>query len=149
MPDFRLMHPLPAATGAALFVASVPISASAADLSTSPVTSATGSYLATSAEISPSATRARFEELAATWKRETINVSSISAIILHDAYQEIVGMGRPVLPLIFRELEHELRFWFPALRAITGTNPISQEIEGDVEGMRDVWLTWARENGYR
>ncbi|WP_333155627.1 hypothetical protein [Microcoleus sp. SVA1_A1] len=34
-------------------------------------------------------------------------------------YQRIIGMGQPVVPLIFRDLEQKSDYWFWALRAIT------------------------------
>ncbi len=46
----------------------------------------------------------RFEELARRWERETAFCSSASEIVGHPAYQEIIALGRGVVPLILAEL---------------------------------------------
>jgi hypothetical protein len=89
----------------------------------------------------------RFGTLAAEWRitRDEF-VSGISNFIL-PAYQQIIGLGPAVLPLIFAELEKQLDDWFWALRAITGENPVPEEHLGDLEAMRKDWLLWAAANG--
>jgi len=62
----------------------------------------------------------RFHSLIATWRRETALQSSVTAIAMHPAYQQIIGLGEPALPLIFGELRREPDHWFWALGAITG-----------------------------
>jgi len=91
---------------------------------------------------------AEFERLRVEWEKDTINLSDVGQIILHDAYQRIIGMGPAALPLIFAALDAELAFWFPALRAISGSDPVQPEELGDPEAMRSAWLSWARRNGY-
>src|ERR1700733_8715969 len=46
-----------------------------------------------------------FNELAAQWYQETRKLSLANQIVLHPAYQKIIGMGRDALPFIFRELK--------------------------------------------
>lgn len=89
-----------------------------------------------------------FKDLTEKWKDETINLSDVGQIILNDSYQRIVGLGPTVLPYIFGALSIELDWWFPALRAITGVDPIADEDVGDMEAMRQAWLRWAELNGY-
>jgi hypothetical protein len=89
-----------------------------------------------------------FERLKNQWKSETANVSSLSQIILNDAYQQIIGMGPRAIPLILSSLREELDWWFPALRALTGANPVREADLGDLEAMRAAWLEWAVLNGY-
>jgi hypothetical protein len=101
----------------------------------------------------PSVARARdltaeFERLRVQWERDTINLSDVGQIILHDAYQRMIGLGPAALPLIFAALAAELGFWFPALRAITRDDPVPPEELGDPEAMRTAWLSWARRHGY-
>ena len=72
-----------------------------------------------------------FRELAETWRRETSFLSFGQQRALHPAYQRIIGMGPPALPLIFRELERRPSHWFWALRAITGEDPVRPEGAGD------------------
>lgn len=88
----------------------------------------------------------RFKSLADRWERETRNPSSIDQIVLNDAYQKIIGMGPAVTPLIFERLRRKAGMWFPALRSITGVDPVSYEQRGDITAMRRAWLEWGRRN---
>lgn len=86
-----------------------------------------------------------FEELAQTWTAETAFVSSPIKLMEHPAYRQIIGLGPAVLPLLLRDLAGSQRFWFPALNAITGENPIPEDAGGDVARMTDAWLAWGRD----
>jgi hypothetical protein len=88
--------------------------------------------------------RVAFEELAQTWTAETAHISSPVKLMEHPAYRQIVGFGPAVLPLLLRDLAENRRFWFPALNAITGENPVPDEAAGDVGRMTDAWLEWGR-----
>jgi hypothetical protein len=91
----------------------------------------------------------RFRRLAATWKAETELVSKVTKRILHPAYQKIIGMGEPAIPLILKDLsEHGPDDWFWALTAITDDNPITEDISGDMQAMAEAWLQWGRKAGY-
>ncbi|QSJ20300.1 hypothetical protein JYQ62_17295 [Nostoc sp. UHCC 0702] len=90
-----------------------------------------------------------FLELAKQWRRETGMLSVISKISMHPAYQRIIGMGQPVVPLIMRELEREPDHWFWALSAITGANPVKAEQRGRLQQMAQAWIEWGKANGYR
>lgn len=52
------------------------------------------------AELSQQALRARFDTLADEWAEATRFQSSSTEIAIHPAYQQIIGMGPAVLPLI-------------------------------------------------
>jgi hypothetical protein len=60
----------------------------------------------------------------------------------HAAYREIVSLGRPVVPLIFKELGRALGFpWFRALHEITGSGPeIPTEVRGKLRAVTECWL---------
>ena len=88
----------------------------------------------------------RFNSLADRWECETRNLSSIDQIVLNDAYQKIIGMGAAVTPLILERLRRKAGMWFPALRSITGVDPVSYEQRGDITAMRRAWLEWGRRN---
>ena len=87
-----------------------------------------------------------FQELAARWRDETEHLSSTS-VFTHPAYQRIIGMGRPVVPLLLRDLPRTQSHWFWALRAITGENPVAPEDAGNVQKMMDAWLAWGEAHG--
>jgi hypothetical protein len=61
--------------------------------------------------------------------------------------QEIIQLGKPVVPFIIEELRTEPRYWFPALHAITGEDPVAPEDRGFVGKMATTWLGWARGRG--
>ncbi len=87
----------------------------------------------------------RFMALAETWRQETAMLSSTHRIVLHRAYQQIIGMGPSVLPLILRELRDRPAYWFWALAAITGEDPAAGTDR--FEDARQAWLGWGKEAG--
>jgi hypothetical protein len=88
-----------------------------------------------------------FAELALTWSAATAHLSSPTSLMEHPAYRQIIGLGPAVLPLLLRDLRETGRFWFPALYAITGENPVPDEAAGDTPRMTEAWLDWGRRNG--
>jgi hypothetical protein len=90
----------------------------------------------------------RFAKLAQVWKDETDTYSDVTEIVIHSAYQRIIGMGAFALPFIFEDLLKESNHWFHALHAITGTNPVPDRDRGDIEQMRRHWLRWGKQNGF-
>ncbi|MFC1675993.1 hypothetical protein ACFL3G_02890 [Planctomycetota bacterium] len=97
---------------------------------------------------SESEMKRKFQKLARQWENDTAYVSSIHQIILHHSYQEIIGMGHNVIPLIFNELEKKTGLWFWALQALTGENPVTEDAFGDFTEMRRAWLSWGDIHGY-
>lgn len=91
---------------------------------------------------------ARFKNLVASWKSQSDFLSSMTDIVLLPPYQEIIGMGKAVLPLLLHELQTEPDYWFWALQAITGSNPVPPDANGDLSQMTAAWLRWGRERGY-
>jgi hypothetical protein len=89
----------------------------------------------------------KFRELVAEWKATRRHSSFASKMAEHPAYQQIISMGKPVVPLILAELERELDHWFIALARITGENPVTPEIRGKVQKMADAWGRWGKEHG--
>lgn len=90
----------------------------------------------------------RFAQLAERWKRETLVVSSVEVMSTHPAYQQIIGMGPEVLPLLLHELAESPHHWFWALRSITGEDPVQAQHRGRLSEMANDWLTWAKNKGY-
>jgi len=90
----------------------------------------------------------KFYELKSRWEAETAILSSIIEIAMHPAYQQIIGMGPIVIPLILAEMEKRPEHWFWALKSITGENPVLPEHRGRVKEMTKAWLNWGREQGY-
>jgi hypothetical protein len=90
---------------------------------------------------------AQFQALAERWKAETALCSSTSAMVAHPAYQAIIALGPPVVPLLLRELEREPVHWFEALKAVTGDDPVSPADWGRIPAMAAAWLAWGRSRG--
>jgi len=78
------------------------------------------------------------------WLADTANSSSIRQTVMHPSYQRIIGMGRPVLPLILERLAVNADPWFWALRAITGADPVDPRDAGRIGRMAEAWLAWGR-----
>ncbi len=94
------------------------------------------------------ADRKRFQELADRWQEETVFLSNSSRINAHPALQEIISMGRPVVPLILERMRSQGGHWFSALREITNANLVPPADRGRVEAMKASWLEWGERNGY-
>lgn len=92
--------------------------------------------------------RQRFYLLSRQWKMDTQYLSSINEMVLHPAYQQIVGMGPSAIPLILLELKRDPDYWFEALKAITGIDPVVENDMGNLSGMVESWLDWGSVNGY-
>jgi len=89
----------------------------------------------------------RFQKLRDNWKAKTRHLSNVGQISLDFSYQNIIGMGPEVVPLILAELEKESDHWFWALEAITGENPVSENDAGDMEASAKAWVKWGLQNG--
>ena len=90
----------------------------------------------------------KFRELCREWKEATVFTSSTTELAMQPAYQQIIGMGREVLPLLFAELRSIPDHWFWALKAITGEDPVPPLAQGNVRLMAQAWLDWADQHGY-
>jgi hypothetical protein len=96
----------------------------------------------------PLTAKARFRELVRQWKEATAFTSSTNEISMDAAYQQIIGMGRDALPLIFAELRRKPDHWFWALKAITGEDPVEPADWGKIKRMAETWLAWADQHGF-
>ncbi len=95
---------------------------------------------------SPVDVERKFHELAAQWRQETEHLSSTTKMILHRAYQQIIGLGPLALKFILQELQERPDYWFWALESISGENPVQPE--DDFDGAVAAWLNWGRQEGY-
>jgi hypothetical protein len=89
---------------------------------------------------------ARFGALAAEWKRDTQFSSDLTEIVLHQAYQKIIGLGPPAVPLILRDLEERPAYWFWALASIVGED-VAEGAE-TVTKAAEQWIAWGREREF-
>ncbi|SRR6266545_678039 len=88
----------------------------------------------------------KFRLLADQWRRETRYISSLSKMSMHSAYQKIVGMGKPAIPLILRELQKSGGHWLWALHVITDEDPAP--VDADFDEAVSAWLNWGKRNHF-
>jgi len=93
--------------------------------------------------------RKRFDALVAEWYQAHDKLSSMPVDwIMCMPYQQIIGQGPAVIPLLLRELQERPNHWFWALRVITNADPVPEESRGNFDDMVSNWLSWGRDNGY-
>ncbi|NET54696.1 MAG: hypothetical protein F6K47_00340 [Symploca sp. SIO2E6] len=90
-----------------------------------------------------------FNHLVQQWKAETRFLSDPHQMVLHPAYQQIIGMGEAAVPLLLRELEKKSGRWFWAIKSITREDPVPPEARGRTQVMIQAWLDWGRAKGYQ
>jgi hypothetical protein len=84
----------------------------------------------------------RFKLLADQWEHETLNVSSPSTRLAHWGYREILSIPN-VEWLILERMKTQPGWWFDALSALTGVDPVPEPHWGDILSMTKDWLDWA------
>ena len=92
--------------------------------------------------------RETFEQLADEWERDRPRGVGVEQMTKHLAYQRIIAMGEPVVPLLLQRLAKKPDHWFVALNAITGARPVPPESHGRIKEMTRAWLDWGRQQGY-
>lgn len=90
----------------------------------------------------------RFNQLASEVIEDCMMISSPTQIALNPSYQEIIGMGKNILPLLIKKLDETPIFWFWALEAIAGINPVPNSHRGHIPKMVKDWKKWANTNNY-
>jgi hypothetical protein len=88
----------------------------------------------------------RFGGLVEQWEQETMFTSSAHEIVLSKAYQRIIALGPPVIPLVLEKLKTEPHGWMWALQALAQDDVA--EGAGSVEEAAELWLDWGRARGY-
>ena len=90
----------------------------------------------------------RFHRLAAEWSKEVQNVSSLTAMVAHPKYRQIVDLRWDVVPFMLIDLQRNKRFWLPALYEITGIQPFDPSDAGNSKRMMDAWIKWGKNKRY-
>lgn len=89
--------------------------------------------------------RERFDALADEWIAATRLSSSVTETCMHPAYQQIIGLGPDVLPLILEDVVAGELHWGWALRALTGLDAAASA--KTLPEARDAWIRWGRNSG--
>ena len=90
----------------------------------------------------------KFQRLSREWRAGRPRGVDVAQMVEHPAYQRIIGMGPPAIPLILRELDREVDHWFSALHALTGADPVPESGMGNLSAMAEAWLNWGRGEGH-
>lgn len=83
-----------------------------------------------------------FPDLVEKWQNETIFMSSPEDIRNVESFTEIVRYGWMSVPYIIEEIGQRPSLLFMALNEITGEDPISDAIRGNVDLMTGAWIAW-------
>lgn len=87
--------------------------------------------------------------LMTTWKRQTRLLSSVSKKVSHPLYRQLMSLGIAAVAPMLKDLkDNGPAHWFCALNAITGTNPVSTGMAGNMTAMTEAWIKWGVEAGY-
>jgi hypothetical protein len=92
--------------------------------------------------------REDFNRLVAQWRAERGHSSRLKDLAMHPAFQRIIGLGPPAVPLLLEEMKQRPDQWDWALRAITGADPVPEEAWGKLNEIASAWVEWGRERGY-
>ena len=83
------------------------------------------------------------------WRDATRFLSNVSKKISHPIYNQIIAHGNLVVPSLLRDLkDNGPADWFWALTKITGENPITENMAGNMAEMTGAWLEWGRKTGH-
>ena len=101
----------------------------------------------------PIRTEEQFNECIEKISYDTGMYSDLGMIKRHDWYPALKDSGRSILPFVFRRLESDIEGgnWICVilLADITGANPIPREDYGRLIKIREHWINWGHENGYK
>ena len=93
-------------------------------------------------------TQDEFDGLSREWRADRPRGVDVAQMVKHPAYERIIEMGPPAIPLILHELERELDHWFHALHELTGADPVPEVSMGDLSAIAEAWLDWGRREGH-
>lgn len=88
-----------------------------------------------------------FDALVAEWKATRGPHSRLDKLLSNKAYQAIIDLGQPAIPLLLREMEQRPSHWDFALKTITGADPVPRDACGDLGRIASAWVAWGHENG--
>ena len=86
--------------------------------------------------------RKEFKKLVRQWRADTMLISSPREMAVHPAYQRIIALGAPAIPMIIEELRANGGHWFWALRFLANHDPVPKKNWGNVPEMKNCWLAW-------
>ena len=93
---------------------------------------------------------AEFGRLRDEWRLATGGLSNPHKRVAHPSYRAVVALGWPVVRPILRSFvgNSDPEMWAPALREITGENPVPKAHAGNLRKIAKDWLAWGEERGF-
>jgi hypothetical protein len=94
--------------------------------------------------------RQHFEDASDSLIADTTWTSALSEITTHPKFLDIVSGGDVALKEILQRMkkgETHLQ-WFPALKRISGDDPVPPEARGKIPLMTEAWLRWGEQKGF-
>lgn len=88
----------------------------------------------------------RFTDLTERWIGDTQFESSFVRMFTHEAYLEMLTLGRSAIPLLLMRLDDEPERWVGALRIISG-EAVGADAQSADESIA-AWRAWGQEHGY-
>lgn len=87
-----------------------------------------------------------FPDLLQKWRLETMLLSSPADMREVDSFKDIVSYGWMAVPYIIEEVSQRPSLLFMALSEITGHDPITDPVRGNVGLMTGAWIAWFRKS---
>jgi hypothetical protein len=85
-----------------------------------------------------------FSKLAHEWRHETSASSVLMQKVMHRAYQQIIAIGPPVIPLILAEMQRIPGHWFWALDALTHGRHNPAKGSKTLTEATTAWIKWGK-----
>lgn len=89
-----------------------------------------------------------FRSLADEWLAGMGFSSNPQKLMSHPAFQGIVALGMPAVPLLLREIQARPTLLVWALPEITKADPVPSASRGKIAEMARAWVGWGQENHY-
>lgn len=89
---------------------------------------------------------ATFAVLKDRWLGDTSHLPGVMQRFMHPAYQQIIGLGAPVVTTILNDLRFQTNHWFWALNALVGHDAASgAQTPAEAAAL---WIAWGEREGY-
>lgn len=86
------------------------------------------------------------------WVGETEFYSSPSMIKDNKNFLSLLQLGKMAIPYAIEKLKNDATprvHFFILLSSLTNTNPIEDDIRGDIKKMKTAWIKWAKEQNIK
>ena len=92
----------------------------------------------------------RFNQLFDEWKAETGHFSMLPLVCGHPNFQQLVAMGKPVAPLIYKKIIAGSGIYGVGemLWQIFEEGPNFGQAANNMDKVEKIWLRWLESNGY-